>query len=187
MKGATARIPGVANWAPSGVWEIQPLLGKLSWPRTASDPQRGSNTSPPTRGTGRSPPGARCPGPPGAKAEALRVKGQVRLGRLSASSRTVTDVLVTDQVLTGDPTTIASRWSYWKNPPAPRRTATGYLCPWPGHHGQGHPDLGHPAVTGSWPPRSRPPWVHAGQAKFLVPGAPGAEAEAPRVNCHPID
>ena len=60
MKGATARIPGVANWAPSGVWEIQPLLGKLSWPRTANDPQRGSYTSPP---------------PPGAPAEAPRVRG----------------------------------------------------------------------------------------------------------------
>ena len=110
MKGATARIPGVANWAPSGVWEIQPLYwgnchGHVL-PRTPSvDP----TPPPPTRGTGRSPPGARCPGPPGAKAEALRVKGQVRLGRLSASSRTVTDVLVTDQVLTGDPTTFASR------------------------------------------------------------------------------
>ena len=60
MKGATARTPGVANWAPSGVWEIQPLLGKLSWPRTANDPQRGSYTSPP---------------PPGAPAEAPRVRG----------------------------------------------------------------------------------------------------------------
>ena len=74
MKGATASIPGFRIGHPLGGTEIHHRLGNGHGHILPMTPSA-DLTSPATRGTGRSPPGARCPGPPGAEAEALRVKG----------------------------------------------------------------------------------------------------------------